>query len=74
MMDSITRKAGITAVAAFGVVLVSSASYSIVSAQGLPEGFKKGDLASEPSAEMIEAGKASLFHQVRLVPRSRWCR
>ncbi len=55
MMESMTQKAGMIAAAAFGVVLVSSAGYSYVSAQGLPEGFKKGDLAPEPSAEMIEA-------------------
>lgn len=50
MMDSMAQKAGIFVTAAFGVVLVSSAGYSSVSAQGLPEGFKKGDLAPEPSA------------------------
>jgi mono/diheme cytochrome c family protein len=61
MMDSITQKAGIIAAAAFGVVLVSSAGYSSVSAQGLPEGFKKGDLSPAPSAEMIEAGKRGYF-------------
>lgn len=61
MMDSMTQKAGMIAAAAFGVVLVSSAGYSSVSAQGLPEGFKKGDLAPEPSAEMIEAGKRVYF-------------
>lgn len=51
MMDSMAQKAGIFVTAAFGVVLVSSAGYSSVSAQGLPEGFKKGDLAPEPSAD-----------------------
>ena len=61
MMDSMTQKAGIIAAAAFGVVLVSTAGYSSVSAQGLPEGFKKGELAAEPSAEMIEAGKGVFF-------------
>ncbi|MBH0209590.1 MAG: c-type cytochrome, partial [Nitrospira sp.] len=61
MMDSMTQKAGIIAAAAFGVVLVSTAGYSPVSAQGMPEGFKKGELAAEPSAEMIEAGKRVYF-------------
>lgn len=41
MMDSMTQKAGIIAAAAFGVVLVSSAGYSSVSAQGLPEDLKR---------------------------------
>lgn len=62
MMDSITRKAGFVTAAAFGVILGAGfGSAAVVSAQGLPEGFKKGDLAPPPSAEMIEAGKRVYF-------------
>jgi len=64
MMDSMTQKAGIIAAAAFGVVLVSTAGYSPVSAQGMPEGFKKGELAAEPSAEMIDQGNESILPSV----------
>ncbi|MGQ0665817.1 MAG: c-type cytochrome [Nitrospiraceae bacterium] len=62
MMNSVTRKAGAIAVTAFGIILMSGGAGVPVFAQGgLPEGFKKGDLAAEPSAEMIEAGKRVYF-------------
>lgn len=61
MMNSVTRKAGIAAVTAFGVILIASNAGVAFAQSGLPEGFKKGDLAPEPSAEMIEAGKRVYF-------------
>ncbi|HXV68311.1 MAG TPA: c-type cytochrome [Nitrospira sp.] len=62
MMNSVTRKAGVIAAIAFGVIMISWATGVPAFAQsGLPEGFKKGDLAPEPSAEMIEAGKRVYF-------------
>jgi DMSO reductase family type II enzyme heme b subunit len=62
MMNSVTRKAGLIAAIAFGVIMISWATGVPAFAQsGLPEGFKKGDLAPEPSAEMIEAGKRVYF-------------
>lgn len=60
-MNSVTRKAGISAVTAFGVILIASNAGVALAQGGLPEGFKKGDLAPEPSAEMIEAGKRVYF-------------
>ena len=58
MMNSVTRKAGVVAATAFGVILISGGTgVSLLAQEGLPEGFKKGDLAPEPAAEMIEAGK-----------------
>jgi len=61
MMNSVTRKAGVVAATAFGVLLTSGGFGSAIFAQGLPEGFKKGELAPEPSADMIEAGKRVYF-------------
>jgi DMSO reductase family type II enzyme heme b subunit len=61
MMNSVTRRAGVVAAAAFGVILISSHSGIVFAQSGIPEGFKKGDLAPEPSAEMIEAGKRVYF-------------
>ena len=61
MMNSVTRKAGIGAVTAFGVILIAGNAGVALAQGGLPEGFKKGDLAPEPSAEMIEAGKRVYF-------------
>jgi len=61
-MNSVTRKAGVIAVTAFGIILMAGGAGVPVFAQGgLPEGFKKEDLAPEPSAEMIEAGKRVYF-------------
>jgi DMSO reductase family type II enzyme heme b subunit len=62
MMNSLYRKAGVVAATAFGIILVSgSAGVSLFAQDALPEGFKKGELAPEPSAEMIEAGKRVYF-------------
>ncbi len=62
MMNSLIRKAGVVAVGAFGVILASGGPVTSLYAQdALPEGFKKGELAPEPSAEMIEAGKRVYF-------------
>ncbi|NOS79949.1 MAG: c-type cytochrome, partial [Nitrospira sp.] len=48
---------------AFGIILVSGISGGMAFAAdaALPAGFKKGDLAPEPSADMIEAGKRVYF-------------
>ena len=62
MMNRFTRKAGVIAVTAFGIVLSVGGTGSPVFAQSdIPEGFKTGDLPQEPSAEMIEAGKRVYF-------------
>jgi len=62
MMNSVSPKAGVVAATAFAVLLTSGGFATSVFAQsGLPEGFKKGELAPEPSAEMIEAGKRVYF-------------
>ncbi len=61
MMNSVTRKAGFGAVTAFGVILIATNAGTVFAQGGLPEGFKKGELAAEPSAEMIEAGKRVYF-------------
>ncbi|HET6678159.1 MAG TPA: cytochrome c, partial [Nitrospira sp.] len=62
MMNSSSRKAGVVAVAAFGIILASgSVGVPLIGAEDMPEGFKKGELAPEPSAEMIEAGKRVYF-------------
>src|SRR5215510_3790131 len=58
----ISKKAGLVLASAFGLVLLSGSAGMWVYAQdAVPEGFKKGDLAAEPSAEMIEAGKRVYF-------------
>jgi DMSO reductase family type II enzyme heme b subunit len=62
MMNSLYRKAGVVAATAFGIILVTgSTGVSLFAQDALPEGFKKGELAPEPSAEMIEAGKRVYF-------------
>jgi len=62
MLNSVIRKAGVVAATALGVILGSGGTgVSLFAQGGLPEGFKKGDLAPEPSAEMIEAGKRVYF-------------
>ncbi|OGW64277.1 MAG: hypothetical protein A3H49_05680 [Nitrospirae bacterium RIFCSPLOWO2_02_FULL_62_14] len=61
----LTSKAVLILAAAFAVTMVSgSAGVSIFAQEGgsgLPAGFKKGELAPLPSAEMIEAGKRVYF-------------
>src|SRR6478735_10915038 len=62
MMNSSSRKAGVVAAAAFGMILASgSVGVPLIGAEDMPEGFKKGEFAPEPSAEMIEAGKRVYF-------------
>jgi hypothetical protein len=61
----LTNKAVLILAAALAVTMVSgSAGVSIFAQEGgsgLPAGFKKGELAPLPSAEMIEAGKRVYF-------------
>jgi len=62
MKNLLSLKAGVFLTAAFGVMLVSGVTGGLTfAADALPAGFKKGDLAPEPSAEMIEAGKRVYF-------------
>ncbi|MBI3808492.1 MAG: c-type cytochrome [Nitrospirae bacterium] len=62
MKNSLRLKAGAFLTTAFGVILVSGITGGITfAADTLPAGFKKGDLAPEPSADMIEAGKRVYF-------------
>ena len=61
MMNSAVRRAGVVAAVAFGVILISSNSGIVFAQSDAPEGFKKGELAPEPSADMIEAGKRVYF-------------
>lgn len=61
-MNCVTRKAGVIAITAFGIVLSAGSTGTSVFAQSdVPEGFKTGNLSPEPSAEMIEAGKRVYF-------------
>ena len=63
-MRHVKSKVLLIAIAALGITMVSgSAGVSIFAQEGggLPEGFKKGELAPLPSAEMIEAGKRVYF-------------
>ncbi len=62
MKNSFNLKAGMLLTAAFGVILVAGSAGSLAFAdEALPEGFKKGELAPEPAADMIEAGKRVYF-------------
>lgn len=62
MKNSSTKKAGVVALTAFGLILASgSMGVSLFAQDELPEGFKKGELPPEPSAEMVEAGKRVYF-------------
>jgi mono/diheme cytochrome c family protein len=57
-------KPALVLLAAVGIVMVSGSTGVWTFAQeggGLPEGFVKGELAPEPPAEMIEAGKRVYF-------------
>jgi DMSO reductase family type II enzyme heme b subunit len=58
----ICKKAGLVLASAFGLVVLSGSAGMWTYAQDtVPEGFTKGDLAPEPKAEMIEAGKRVYF-------------
>jgi hypothetical protein len=63
MKNSLSLKAGALLTTAFGIILVSGSVGDLTFAAdaALPAGFKKGDLAPEPSADMIEAGKRVYF-------------
>src|SRR5437870_885644 len=62
MKNSLSLKAGILLTTAFGIILVSGSTGGLtLAAETLPAGFKKGDLAPEPAADMIEAGKRVYF-------------
>jgi DMSO reductase family type II enzyme heme b subunit len=54
-------KPGLILVAALGMFLLSGAVERVVAQDALPEGFKKAELAPEPPADMIEAGKRVYF-------------
>jgi mono/diheme cytochrome c family protein len=59
-----TSKIGIILMGAIGMTMVAGSAGMWSFAQeggGLPEGFKKSELANLPSAEMIEAGKRVYF-------------
>jgi len=63
-MKQMRSKVLLFAVAALAVAVGSSSTGGSLFAQeggGVPEGFKKGDLAPLPPAEMIEAGKRVYF-------------
>ncbi|OGW48665.1 MAG: hypothetical protein A2V62_07355 [Nitrospirae bacterium RBG_19FT_COMBO_58_9] len=62
MKNSFSLKAGALLTTAFGIILVSGSTGALTfAADALPEGFKKGELAPEPAADMIEAGKRVYF-------------
>jgi mono/diheme cytochrome c family protein len=62
MKNSLSLKVGVLLTTAFGIILVSGSAGGLTfAADALPAGFKKGDLAPEPSADMIEAGKRVYF-------------
>ncbi|MCG3777940.1 MAG: hypothetical protein JW388_0642 [Nitrospira sp.] len=62
MKNSFSLMAGRLLIAAFGVILVAGSAGSLAFAdETIPEGFKKGELAPLPAAEMIEAGKRVYF-------------
>ena len=60
MVDSITQKAGIITLPS-EPFLCQVQDFQSLWPRGLPEGFKKGDLAPEPSADIIQAGKRVYF-------------
>jgi len=62
MKNSLRLKAGAFLTTAFGVILVSGITGGLTfAADALPAGFKKGELAPEAPADMIEAGKRVYF-------------
>ena len=57
-----SKKAGLVLASAFGLVVLSgSTGMGTYAQEAVPEGFTKGELAPEPKAEMIEAGKRVYF-------------
>jgi mono/diheme cytochrome c family protein len=63
MKNSFSLKAGALLTTAFGIILISGSTGGVTLAAdaALPAGFKKAELALEPSADMIEAGKRVYF-------------
>ena len=63
MKNSFSLKAGALLTTAFGIILISGSTGGVTFAAdaALPAGFKKAELAPEPSADMIEAGKRVYF-------------
>jgi DMSO reductase family type II enzyme heme b subunit len=61
MNQSMGKQAGWLLASAFGIVLISGSAGVVASAEELPAGFKAGELAPEPPADMIEAGKRVYF-------------
>lgn len=61
MNQSMGKKAGWLLASTFGIVLSSGSVGVVASAEELPAGFKTGELAPEPPADMIEAGKRVYF-------------
>jgi mono/diheme cytochrome c family protein len=62
MKNSFSLKAGGLLMTALGIILVSGGAGEVtLAADSLPAGFKAGQLAPEPSADMIEAGKRVYF-------------
>ena len=63
MKNSFSLKAGALLTTAFGIILISGSTggVSLAADAALPAGFKKAELALEPSADMIEAGKRVYF-------------
>ena len=59
MKNSFSLKAGALLTTAFGIILISGSTGGVTLAAdaALPAGFKKAELAPEPSADMIEAGR-----------------
>lgn len=63
MKNQLSLKAGALLATAFGIILVSGSAGGLTFAAdaALPAGFTKGELAPEPSADMIEGGKRVYF-------------
>jgi mono/diheme cytochrome c family protein len=61
MNQSMGKKAGWLLASAFGMILSSGSAGMVAFAEELPAGFKAGELAPEPPADMIEAGKRVYF-------------
>jgi mono/diheme cytochrome c family protein len=63
MKNSFSLKVGALLTTAFGIILISGSTGGVTLAAdaALPAGFKKAELALEPSADMIEAGKRVYF-------------
>ncbi len=60
--QQVTAKPGFIACATLGLFLLSGGIGTMALAdETIPEGFKKGELASEPPADVIEAGKRVYF-------------